>query len=102
MSTRRPDEHSREQVRQRWMIVPVADEAAQEIWTAQKRTVGGRRPADDNVVPTASTGVTPVEHELLGAETRQSRLLVQHRRVFGQLRPVLRWMQIDFDDAGIR
>ncbi len=41
---RRADEGAREQVRQRRMVLPVGDEALQQIRPAQQRTVGGGRP----------------------------------------------------------
>ena len=83
------------------MVVPVADQAAQQIRPAQERAVGRRRAADDDVVAAAGAGVAAVEHELLGAEPRQPRLFVQRRRVIDQLGPALRRVQVDFDDAGI-
>ena len=76
----RADEQAREQVRQRRVVVPVAHEAAQQIGPPQERAVGGRRAADDDVVAAAGAGVTAVEHELLGAEPRLPRLLVERRR----------------------
>ena len=39
---RRADEESREQIRQRRMVVPVGDQAAQQIGPAQERAVGRR------------------------------------------------------------
>ena len=66
-----------EQVRQRRMVVPVADQAAQQVGPAQKRTVGRRRAAEHDVVAAAGAGVPAVEHELLGAQPAEPRLLVQ-------------------------
>ena len=65
---RRPDEHAREQVRQRRMVVPVGDQAAEQVGPAQDRAVGRRRPAEHDVVAAAGAGVPAVDHELLGAQ----------------------------------
>ena len=55
---RRPDAQAGEQVGQRRMVLPVGDQAAQQIGAAEKRAVGRRRSADDDVVAAAAgTGV---------------------------------------------
>ena len=74
---RRPDAQAGEQVGQRRMVLPVGDQAAQQIGAAEKRAVGRRRSADhDDVVAAAGTGVPAVEHELLSAESGFVRVLV--------------------------
>ena len=102
MLARRADEQAREQVRQRRVVVPVAEQAAQQIGPPQERAVGRRRTAEDDVIAAAGAGVAAVEHELLGAEPRLPRLLVERRGLLNELVPVVRRMQVDFDDAGIR
>ena len=62
------------------MILPVGDQAAQQIGPAQERAVGRRRAAEHDVVAAAGAGVPAVEHELLGAEPRVARVLVEARR----------------------
>ena len=64
---RRADEHAREQVRQRRMVLPVGDEAAQQVGPAQQRAVRRRRAAERDVIAAAGARVAAVEHELLGA-----------------------------------
>jgi hypothetical protein len=44
------DEEPREQIGERRMVVPVADEAGQQIRPAQERAVGGGRPAEHEVI----------------------------------------------------
>ena len=61
------------------MVVPVADQAAQQIRPPQERAVRRRRAAEDDVVAAAGAGVAAVEHELLGAEPRLPRLFVERR-----------------------
>ena len=75
-----------EQVGQRRMVLPVGDQAAQQIGAAEKRAVGRRRSANDDVVAAAGTGVPAVEHELLGAESGFVRVLVEPGGDLDQLR----------------
>ena len=98
----RADEHAREQVRQRRMVVPVGDQAAQQIGPPQQRAVVRRRPADHDVVAAAGAGVAAVDQELLGAEARLPRFLVERGRVLAQRRPARRRLQVDLDHAGVR
>src|ERR1035438_3141072 len=62
------DEQSREQIRQGWVIVPVTDQASQQIGAPQEGTVLGSWAADDHVVATAGAGVLSVQHEFLRAQ----------------------------------
>src|SRR5881392_3849491 len=84
------------------MILPVAEQAAEEIWPAQNRAVRRRGSADNYMVAAAGADVPAVDHELLGAEPRQAGFLVKRGRVLHQFVPVARWMEIDFDHPGIR
>ena len=84
------------------MIVPVADQAAQQIGPPQQGAVGRRRAPEHHVVAAAGAGVPAVEHELLGAEPRLTRLVVERGRLMHELGPAVRGMQVDFDDARIR
>ena len=97
----RADEHAGEQIRQRRMIQPVADEALEQIGAPQERAVGRRRAAEHDVVAAAGAGVPAVEHELLGAQPAEARLLVQRRRVVDQLAPAARGLHVHLDHAGI-
>src|SRR5882724_8540810 len=71
------DEESREEIRQRRMIVPVRDETAQQVGPAEKRAVGGRRAAEHEMIAAAGSDVTAVDHELLAGETGLVRGVVE-------------------------
>ena len=83
----RADEQAREQVRQRRVVVPVGDQAAEQVGPAEERAVGRRRAAEDDVVAAAGAGVPAVEHELLGAQPRLPGLLVEDRGLRRPARP---------------
>ena len=83
------------------MVQPVADQAAQQIGAAQHRRVGGRRAADHDVIAAASAGVAAVEHELLGAEPRETRDLVERGHVVDQLAPARDRLHVDLEYAGV-
>ena len=73
----RADEQAGEQERQGGVVLPVGDQAGQQVGPAQERAVGGARPADHDVVAAAGAGVAPVQHELLDREPGEPRLLVE-------------------------
>ena len=83
------------------MALPVQHQALQQIRAAQERAVVGRRAADHDVVAAAGAGVAAVDHELVGAEPRLPRLLVDCRRGGDAVAPVRCRMDVDLDDAGI-
>ena len=97
----RADEQAGEQVGKRRMILPIADQAHQQIGTAQQRRVSRRGAAQGDMVAPAGARVAAVEHELLRAEARQTRFLVEHAGIGHQLRPGAGRMNVDLDDAGI-
>src|SRR5262245_27805939 len=84
------------------MVVPIADEATEQIGTAEQRAVTGRLPAEDDVVTAAGARVPAIQHELFGAETRLMSLVVDDAGVGREAIPVRGWVDIDLDDAGIR
>ena len=83
------------------MVVPVPDKTAQQIRPAQQGALARRRTADHDVVAAACSGVAAVEHELLGAQPRLSRFLVERRGVVHQLVPVRRRVQVDLDHSRV-
>src|SRR5439155_18610169 len=87
MLARGTDEQSREQVRQRRMVVPVREQTAQQIRAPQDRAFarGGR--ASYDVMTAARAGVAAIQHELLGPEPRPPRFFVQGRRLPDELVP---------------
>ena len=50
------------------MVVPVREQAAQQVRPAQERRIGRRRAAEHEVIAAAGAGVAAVDHELLGSE----------------------------------
>ena len=97
----RADEQAAEQKRERRVILPVREQAPQQIRPAQQRAVRGRRAADDDVVAAAGAGVAAIDHELLRAQPRLARFLVKHRGVVHEFVPVGGRMDVHLDDAGI-
>ena len=77
--TGRPDKGAGEQVRQRRMVVPVGDQAAQQIGSAQEGTVRRRRAAQHHMVAAARARVLAVQVEFLGAQTRLTSFFVNRR-----------------------
>ena len=73
----RADEQAGEQVRQRRMALQIDDEALEQVGPAQERAVGRGRAAEHHMIAAAGAGVAAVDHELVGAEPRQPRLLVE-------------------------
>jgi hypothetical protein len=83
------------------VVLPVADQAHQQVGPAQAGRVGRRRGAERDVVAAAGAGVAAVEHELLGAQARQAGFLVEPRGVVHQLLPTAGGMDVDLDHAGV-
>ena len=59
------------------MVVPVRDQAREQVRAAQERAVGRRRAAEHEVVAAARADVAAVDHELLAAQPRLPRGVVQ-------------------------
>ena len=97
----RADEQPGEQIGQTGVMLPVGEQAAQQIGPAQERAIARRGAAQGDMVATAGTGVPPIQHEFLGTEPRLARILVQTFDVALQFVPVAGGMDIDFDHAGI-
>ena len=83
------------------MPEPMDDEAFQKIGTAEERAVERRRAADHNVVAPAGPGMLAVDHELVGAEAGEPRLLVDRLGRRDAFAPARRRVDVDLDDAGI-
>ena len=99
---RRTDEQPGQQVRQRGPIVPVGQQAPQQVGPPQEGTVRRRRSAQHQMIPAARPGVPAVQHEFLRAQPRLARLLVQAHRVLDQFVPAGRRMDVDFDHTRVR
>ena len=97
----RPDEPPGEQVGQGRVVLPVGEEAAEQVGAAQQRAVGRRRAAEGHVVAAAGAGVGAVEGELLRSEAGLVGLLVDGGDGADQLRPAGRRVDVDLDHAGV-
>src|SRR5439155_24809520 len=84
------------------MVIPVAQEAAQEIRPSEPRRVRERRAAESEMIATAGAGMATVEHEFFRCETGFARRVVKKRRSFGQFIPARRRMNVDLDDPRVR
>ena len=73
----RPDEHPREEVGQGRMVLPVGDDAAEQIGAPEEGAVCGRARAEHDVVAAAGAAVAAVDHEFFRAKPRLPRLLVK-------------------------
>ena len=83
------------------MIVPVAEQASQQVGTPQERAVFRSRAAHHHVVAAAGSGVLSIQHEFLRAQAALAREIVERGSVCRKLIPRFRRMNVDFDDAGI-
>jgi len=59
------------------VVLPVADEAAQQVGTAQERTVGDGRGAKYDVVASAGADMPSVEQEFFRAKVAVAHFLVE-------------------------
>ena len=59
------------------MVLPIEDQAFQQIGPAQERRIGGRGAADHDMIAAAGAGVAPVEQEFVGAEPDLTGVLVK-------------------------
>ena len=71
-----PQEHAGEQVGQARVVLPIGHQAAQQIGPAQHWAVCRRGATNRDMVASAGTGVTPVQHELFRAKPGLVRALV--------------------------
>ncbi len=97
----RADEQAREQIGQGRMVLPVGDQAGQQIRPAQERAVRGAGAADHHVVAAAGADMAAIQHELLGAEPAVPRILVQAGGDRDHVRPAPGRVDVDLEHARI-
>jgi hypothetical protein len=97
----RADEHPAEQIGQCRMVVPISDQAAEQIGAAQQRRIRGSRAAEDNMIAAARAGVPAVEHELFRSEPTEMSFFVQSRRALDQFIPGCGGLGVHFNHTGI-
>ncbi len=96
------DEGAGEEIGQARVVLPVGDQAAQQIGPPQDRAVGGGRTAQGDVIAAAGAGVPPVQHEFFGAEPGRAGLVVKRLGGLDELAPGKGRMDVDLDDPGVR
>ena len=84
------------------MPQPMDDQALQQVGTAEEGAVERRRPADHDMIAAAGSGMLAVDHELVGAEPREPRLLVDRLGRRDALAPARGGMDVHLDHAGVR
>jgi hypothetical protein len=97
----RADEHAGEQVGQAGVVVPVGDQAAQQVRAPQEGRIGGHGAAEHEVVAAAGAGVATVDHELLAGQARVVGRLVEVGGALHQLFPVAGRVDVHLDHAGV-
>ena len=98
----RPNKCAGKQIRQRRMVLPIGDQAFQQVWASQHRAVFGSSAAQRGVVAATGAGMAAIDHEFFCAKTRQPGFFVQRRHVVDQLLPAGGWVDIDLDHTRIR
>lgn len=83
------------------MVIPEADEAAEQIGASQERAVCGCCGTEDEVVSATGAGMPTVLLELFGAQSAMTGIVIDTFGDLTQLCPAVSGLDIDFDDAGI-
>src|SRR5580704_5913115 len=83
------------------MILPEADEAAEQVGPPQKGAVFRSGAADDNVVAAASTRRAPVEQEFFSPQARLPSQVIELGGILHKLGPGLGGVNVDFDYARV-
>ena len=99
--TGRPDEEAGEEIGKTRVIVPVGDQATQQIGAPQEGRFVGCGAAENEVVAAAGAGMAAVHHEFLGRQTRDMGSIVEVGGLVDKLIPTVRRMDVNFDDAWI-
>ncbi len=97
----RADEQPRKEIRERGMILPVVQQAAQQIGAAQERAVGRRGTAEHDVVAAAGSRVPAVEQELLGREAQRARVGIERGGLALELAPARRGAHVHLEHARV-
>ena len=98
----RADEPAGEEVGERRMVLPVGDDAAEQVRPAQEGAVGWCRAAEGQVVAAAGAGVGPVEMERLCAEPGGAGVGVDAGGDVHQLRPRRGRVDVDLEHPRVR
>ena len=97
----RPDVHSGKEVRERWMILPERNHAAQQIGAPQDRAVFKGSSADDDVAAASSGVAVAAEVVFLRDESIFAGFAIkQHVDVF-EFVPITGGRKVDFKHTGV-
>ncbi len=83
------------------MVVPVGQQAAEQIGAAQERAIAGRRSSKHEMVAASCSGMPPDQIKLVGPQTRGLGFFVNGFRVGHQVRPIFGGLKVHFDDARV-
>ena len=83
------------------MVLPIGDDARQQVGPAQERAVGRRHAAEHDVIAAAGADMAAVQPEFLGSQTDLARFLVDGGGDGYGMVPRRCRMHVDLDDAGI-
>ena len=84
------------------MVLPITEQAGQQIRTPQYRAVCRRGAANHDMVAPARPDMASIHHELFRTETGSARFFVERCGIGNQLIPIARWVEIDLNDSGVR
>src|ERR1700726_1159553 len=90
-------EEPREEIGERGMILPVADQTAEQIRTPQKSAMRGSDAADDDMISATGANAAAVEKEFFRAETRMAVEIEKIGGIFHQFPPGLSGVNVLFN-----
>src|SRR5580692_4481616 len=94
-------EESREQIRKRGMILPVADQTAKKARTPQKSAIRRSDAAYDDMISATGANVAAVEKEFFRAEARTAGEIVKVGGIFHQFPPGLSGVNIHLNHTRV-
>ena len=97
----RTNEQAGEEIAQARAPEPIDDEALEQVGPPEERAVERRLAANHNVIAPAGSRMLAVDHELVGAEARKPRLLVDRFGGGDAFAPARRRVDVDLDHARI-
>lgn len=100
--TGRPDEQAGEQPGEGRVVIPEADEAAEQVRASQEGAVGGRGGSQYEVISSAGACVSAILLKFFSAESALACVFADAFGDLSQLLPVVGRVNVDFDDTWIR
>ena len=97
----RADVHAGKQIRERWMVLPECQHAAQQIRAAQERTVQCGRSANHDMAAAAGSQMAAVIAEFFGRQPITARFREQHCVHLFEFVPIAGGRQVYFQNSGI-